>query len=56
LTKEYDVDVLVSATTWAQLGAHPRGRHLAAATIRGRREPVELYTIEPADPDRAAAR
>lgn len=47
LTKEHDVDVLVSAATWAQLGTHARGRRLASATIRGRREPVELYTIEP---------
>jgi adenylate cyclase len=53
LTKDYAVDLLISATTWAQLGAQPRGRHLASASIRGRREPVELYTIDPDDPDPA---
>lgn len=46
LTKEYGVDVLVTETTWAQLGEPKRGERLASAQIRGRKEPVVLYALE----------
>lgn len=46
LTKEYGVDVLVSETTWDQLAEPRRGTRLASAEIRGRKEPVVLYTID----------
>src|SRR4029079_18080883 len=46
LTKEYCVDVLVSETTWAQLAEPRRGSRLAQAEIRGRKEPVVLYTLD----------
>ena len=46
LTKDYDVDVLVSETTWDQLAEPRRGTRLASAEIRGRKEPVVLYTID----------
>ena len=46
LTKEYGVDVLVSETTWAQLAEPRRGERLGSAEIRGRKEPVVLYTID----------
>lgn len=47
LTKEYGVDLLISETTWAQLREPRQGEKLATAQIRGRKEPVVLYTIEP---------
>ena len=46
LTKDYGVDVLISETTWAQLAEPRRGALLASAEIRGRKEPVVLYTID----------
>jgi adenylate cyclase len=46
LTKEYDVDVLISETTWEQLHEPRRGNRLGSADIRGRKEPVVLYTID----------
>lgn len=46
LTKEHAVDILVTETTWTQLGAAARGRHVAAQAIRGRAAPVSLYAIE----------
>jgi len=46
LTKDHDVDVLVSETTWAHLPEPRRGTKLATAEIRGRKEPVVLYTID----------
>jgi adenylate cyclase len=47
LTKEHQVDVLVSETTWAQLPEPRRGERRAAAEIRGRKEPVVVYTLDP---------
>lgn len=47
LTKTHGVDVLVSETTWQQLGGAVPGEKLATETIRGRKEPVVLYTIRP---------
>jgi adenylate cyclase len=47
LTKTHDVDVLVSETTWQQLDGAIEGKKLATETIRGRKEPVVLYTIRP---------
>lgn len=46
LTKEHATDVLVSETTWAQLPEPRRGQRVASAEIRGRKEPVVLYTID----------
>jgi adenylate cyclase len=46
LTKDHGVDVLISETTWAQLGDTVRSRRLAEGAIRGRKEPVVLYTLE----------
>ena len=46
LTKAHKVDLLVSEITWLQLGTTARGRHLTVATIRGRKEAVNLYTID----------
>lgn len=46
LTKEHGVDVLVSETTWRQLPEPRRGEKLATVPIRGRKEPVVLYTID----------
>ena len=40
------VDVLVSETTWAKLAEPRRGHKLASADIRGRKEPVVVYTID----------
>jgi len=47
LTKQHGVDVLVSETTWTQLPESRRGDRLASAEIRGRKEPVVLYTLDP---------
>jgi adenylate cyclase len=46
LTKDHDVDVLISETTFAQLPAPRRGEKLASAEIRGRKEPIVVYTID----------
>lgn len=46
LTKEHGFDVLVSETTWARLPEPRRGQRIASAEIRGRKEPVVLYTID----------
>ena len=55
LTKEHGVDVLISETTWDQLGDAQRGRRLADVAIRGRKEPIVLYALEldaaPSPPD-----
>ena len=50
LTKEHAVDVLISETTWAQLPAERRGGRVAEAAIRGRVEPVVLYTLDAGAP------
>ena len=47
LTKDHAVDVLLSETTWGQLGDGVRAQRVAEDTIRGRKEPVVLYTLEP---------
>ena len=52
LTKEHGVDLLVSETTWAQLGETVAGRRLPLAEIRGRKGAIVLYAI---DDDGAAA-
>lgn len=46
LTKDHDVDVLISETTWAQLPEPRRGERLASVEIRGRKQPIVLYTID----------
>jgi adenylate cyclase len=48
LTKSHEVALLVSETTWAQLddATKARVRKLAAEEIRGRTEPVVLYTSD----------
>lgn len=46
LTKDHAVDILVTETTWNQLGTNARGRHVAAQAVRGRSEPVSVYAIE----------
>ncbi len=46
LTKEHGEDVLVSETTWQQLGDTKRGVRVASAEIRGRKEPVTLYSLD----------
>ena len=46
LTKEHAEDVLVSETTWQQLGDTKRGVRVASAEIRGRKEPVTLYSLD----------
>ncbi|HUJ63736.1 MAG TPA: adenylate/guanylate cyclase domain-containing protein, partial [Kofleriaceae bacterium] len=44
LTKDHKVDVLISETTVARLGELPV-RKVAQGEIRGRKEPVMLYTL-----------
>jgi adenylate cyclase len=44
LTKDHGVDLLLSETTYAQLGDLPATR-LASAEIRGRKAPIVLYTL-----------
>ena len=45
LTKEHDVDVLISETTWAQLGGEVEAQRLPASELRGRSETVVLYAL-----------
>src|SRR5262249_4943214 len=47
LTKEHGVDVLISETTGTQLPTGKRGERLASAEVRGRKEPVVVYTLDP---------
>jgi adenylate cyclase len=46
LTKTYGVKVLMTDTTWIRVRERVSGTFLAAEEIRGRKEPVELYTVE----------
>ncbi len=46
LTKDHAVDLLISETTWGQLGTLPGVRRIAESQIRGRKEPVVLYTVD----------
>ena len=46
LTKDHGVDLLVSETTWAQLGEGVATRKVGDGSIRGRKEPVVLYTLD----------
>lgn len=46
LTKTYGVRVLVTDTTWSQVRERVQGSFIASEEIRGRTEPVELYTVE----------
>jgi adenylate cyclase len=49
LTKDHKVDLLISETTWSQL-AEPRvGENVGSAEIRGRKQPIVLYTLPPAE-------
>ncbi|MEO7096447.1 MAG: adenylate/guanylate cyclase domain-containing protein [Polyangiales bacterium] len=45
LTKEHGVDVLISETTWSQLAEPRPGQRLAEAEIRGRKQPIVLYSV-----------
>lgn len=47
LTKQHGVDVLVSELTWSKLTKAVGGRHVAAQEIRGRKAPIDLYTLDP---------
>ena len=44
LTKEHRVDLLLSETTWSQLPEPRDGERLASVEIRGRKQPIVLYT------------
>jgi len=46
LTKTFGVRVLITDTTWAKVRERIPGTFLSAEEIRGRKEPVELYTVE----------
>ena len=46
LTKDLGNDVLISETTWNQLTGTKRGDKVASVEIRGRKEPVTLYTLD----------
>ena len=48
LTKSLGADVLVTEPTWTLCADRFTGRRLAAEEIRGRREPVVLFAVEPA--------
>lgn len=45
LTKQHDVEVLISETTWTQLGGEIEGQRLPASELRGRSEAVVLYAL-----------
>jgi len=45
LTKEHKVDLLISETTWSQLPEPRVGERLASVEIRGRKQPIVLYTV-----------
>ena len=47
LTKSLGADVLISETTWTLCADRFPGRRLAAEEIRGRREPVVLFALDP---------
>jgi class 3 adenylate cyclase len=46
LTKEYGVDILVSAETWREVQMMVLSRPLPAVTLRGRSTPLDLYALE----------
>jgi adenylate cyclase len=45
LTKEHGVAVLISETTWSQLPEPRPGERLASVEIRGRKQPIVLYSV-----------
>lgn len=45
LTKEHHVDLLISETTWSQLPGPQVGERLDSVEIRGRKQPIVLYTM-----------
>ncbi len=45
LTKEHGVNLLISETTWSQLPEPRPGERLASAEIRGRKQPIVLYSV-----------
>lgn len=46
LTKTFGVRVLLTDTTWTKIRDRIPGTFLSSEEIRGRKEPVELYTVE----------
>jgi class 3 adenylate cyclase len=46
LTKEHQVDILVSADTWREVQTMVLSRSLPAVTLRGRSTPLDLYALE----------
>jgi adenylate cyclase len=46
LTKTFGVRVLLTDTTWAKVRERIPGTFLSSEEIRGRKEPVELYTVD----------
>jgi adenylate cyclase len=45
LTKRLGVDLLISQTTWALMGGKHTGERLAEETVKGRRDPVVVYSV-----------
>lgn len=45
LTKAHGVDLLVSGSTWAQLRARFEGVRVAEQLVKGRAEPVVVFTV-----------
>lgn len=48
LTKVLEVDLLVSEATWQRCGGRFAGARLPAESLRGRQQPVVLYSVESA--------
>jgi adenylate cyclase len=46
LTKTFGVRILLTDTTWTRVRERIPGTFLSSEEIRGRKEPVELYTVE----------
>jgi adenylate cyclase len=46
LTKQHQVDVLVSHDTWSKLHGAVEGRRLAEEKVKGRVEPVVIYAVD----------
>jgi adenylate cyclase len=45
LNKEFNTDVLISATTVERLTEYIDGETLGATTVKGKKEPVEIFKL-----------
>jgi adenylate cyclase len=56
LTKEFNVPIIISEATYAEVRKHFGARDLGEVTVKGKAIPVKIYAIIPGEPRREARR